>query len=93
MERKLKSLFDYQKFEKNPRLEKLISETENRYARELSDDDLSFVNAAGDFNMSGDQFMKWWEKNNKPVSEAVSNADGTGVYHDGTEEEASWKRN
>ena len=53
MERKLKSLFDYQNFEKNPRLEKLISETENRYARELSDDDLSFVNAAGDFNMRG----------------------------------------
>lgn len=52
MERKLKSLFDYQKFEKNSRLEKLISETENRYARELSDDDLSFVNAAGDFNMN-----------------------------------------
>ena len=53
MERKLKAIFDYQKFEKNPRLEKLISETENRYARELSDDDLFFVNAAGDFNMSG----------------------------------------
>lgn len=67
MERKLKTLFDYQKFEKNPRLEKLISETENRYAKELSDDELTFVNAAGDFNMT----------------------DG---YHDGTSEEASWKR-
>ena len=50
MESKLKSLFDYQRFEKNPRLAKLIAETESRVAaRELSDDDLEFVNAAGEF--------------------------------------------
>ena len=48
MEKKLKALFDYQRFEKNERLEKLIRETENRYAGELSDDDLSLVNAAGE---------------------------------------------
>lgn len=47
MEKKLKSLFEYQKFENNPRLAKLIAETEARYADALSDDDLSFVNAAG----------------------------------------------
>lgn len=48
MEKKLKSLFDYQRFEQNARLNKLISETENRYARELSDDDLAMVAAAGE---------------------------------------------
>lgn len=53
MERKLKAIFDYQKFEKNPFLEKLVSETENRYAKELSDDDIGFVNAAGDYNPEG----------------------------------------
>lgn len=47
MEKKLKALFDYQRFEKNERLGKIIKETESRYERELSDDDLSLVNAAG----------------------------------------------
>lgn len=48
MENKLSRLFDFQKFEKNNALEALIAESENRYARELSDDDLEFVNAAGE---------------------------------------------
>lgn len=49
MENKLKKLFDYQSFEKNEHLAKIISQTENRYyARELSDEELSFVNAAGE---------------------------------------------
>ena len=48
MEKKLKNLFDYQRFEKNERLEKIIKETESRYGGELSDDDLSLVNAAGE---------------------------------------------
>ena len=47
MEKKLKKLFDYQRFEKNEKLEKLIRETESRYAKELSNDDLTLVNAAG----------------------------------------------
>lgn len=47
MENKLKKLFDYQKFEHNEKLAAIISETERRNSRELSDDDLSFVNAAG----------------------------------------------
>ena len=46
MENKLKKLFDYQRFEKNANLERFISETECRYAKRLSDDDLSKVNAA-----------------------------------------------
>ena len=48
MEKKIKKLFDYQRFEKNEKLEKLIRDTESRYATELSDDDLSFVSAAGE---------------------------------------------
>lgn len=48
MEKKLKKLFDYQRFEKNQRLEELIRETESRYAKELSEEDLSLVSAAGE---------------------------------------------
>ena len=47
-EQKLKKLFDLQKFAKNEKLEKLVQEAESRYAAELSDEDLSFVNAAGE---------------------------------------------
>ena len=48
MDKKLKSMFEYQKFAQNSRLSKLIADTENRYtAHELSDDDLWLVNAAG----------------------------------------------
>lgn len=47
MENKLRKLFEYQCFENNSRLEKLINETESRYAAALSDDDLFMVNAAG----------------------------------------------
>ena len=47
-EQKLKKLFDFQKFENNSRLEKLIKETEAESSGvELSDDELSLVNAAG----------------------------------------------
>ena len=49
-EQALKKLFDYQKFGKNERLERIIKETEIRYDAELSDDDLSLVNAAGEIN-------------------------------------------
>lgn len=47
MEKKLKSMFEFQKFASNPRLEKLIAETEDHYAQALDDDDLWMVNAAG----------------------------------------------
>lgn len=71
MENKLKNMFDYQKFEKNSRLEKLISDTESRYARELTDDDLVMVNAAGEFGMAGEETGKnedetaWYNIENK----------------------------
>ena len=52
MENKLKKMFEYQRFENNPRLAKLISETESRYGTEISDDDLFMVNAAGDIDIT-----------------------------------------
>ena len=48
MENKLSRLFDYQKFSGNDALADIINDVESRYpsAKELSDDDLFFVNAA-----------------------------------------------
>ena len=51
MESKLKKLFDYQRFEQNDRLEALIRESEDRFVRKLSDDELFLVNAAGEIEM------------------------------------------
>ncbi len=48
MENKMKKLFEYQRFENNARLAKLINETESRYAAALDDDDLDIVAAAGE---------------------------------------------
>lgn len=51
MENLLKKLFDFQRFQGNERMETLISETEKRYGREregLPDEELDFVNAAGE---------------------------------------------
>lgn len=47
-EKTLSALFDYQLFENDPSLQKLIDEVENEYGAEISDDDLSFVSAAGE---------------------------------------------
>lgn len=47
-EEKLKKLFDFQRFEQNPRLQKVISDTHRRIeSRELTDDELDLVAAAG----------------------------------------------
>ncbi len=49
MERKLAALFDYQKFEGNQDLQKVIDAVHARVARrELTMDELVLVNAAGD---------------------------------------------
>lgn len=48
MENKLKSLFEYQKFEGNSRLAAIIADTESRLGSEISDDDLFMVSAAGE---------------------------------------------
>lgn len=47
-EKTLSALFDYQLFENDPSLRKLIDEVENEYDTEIPDDDLSFVSAAGE---------------------------------------------
>ena len=46
--KKLTALFDYQRFERNKRLQALIADTENRCMNALSDDDLEWVSAAGE---------------------------------------------
>lgn len=57
MKRKLTDMFDFQKFHKNKHLAELIEDTNCRYEadtdddnREMSDDDLDLVNAAGSAN-------------------------------------------
>lgn len=47
MEKRLRALFDYQRFLQNDRLARMISEAEEASA-ELSDEDLELVSAAGD---------------------------------------------
>ena len=46
-EQKLKKLFDFQKFEQNQKLSKMIKEAESEGVL-LTDEELSFVNAAGE---------------------------------------------
>lgn len=48
VEKKLKKLFEYQKFEQNERITKFIAETKVHQTAEISDDDLEIVTAAGD---------------------------------------------
>lgn len=55
MERKLRALFDFQKYEQNEKLARIIAETEKKYYKvesgggeRLDDEDLFYVNAAGD---------------------------------------------
>lgn len=47
MEKRLKQLFDLQKFQSNSRLAAMLAETESRYGAVLSEDDLAQVSAAG----------------------------------------------
>ena len=48
MEKKLQQLFDFQKFEENAELAKIIDSVHARYGRrKLSLDELEYVNAAG----------------------------------------------
>ena len=48
IQKQLTALFDYQRFERNERLQALIEDTENRCMNALSDDDLEWVSAAGE---------------------------------------------
>ena len=48
MERKLKNLFDFQKYEGNPALQSVIDSVHSRYSvRELNLDEMEWVSAAG----------------------------------------------
>lgn len=47
MERKLRTLFEYQSFAGNSRLDRMMDEAEQRYGVALEDEDLSLVSAAG----------------------------------------------
>ena len=50
LEKKLRALFDFQKYEQNADLQKVIDRVHARYnsrAQLLDDDDVEFVNAAG----------------------------------------------
>ena len=49
-QKRLTALFDYQRFERNERLQALIDDTERRCLCSLSDDDLEWVSAAGGGN-------------------------------------------
>ena len=55
MEKKLKQLFDYQKFARNPWLDAMLAEAEGRCGA-LDDEDLGLVSAAG--ILSGDPTRK-----------------------------------
>ncbi|MCR5404969.1 MAG: hypothetical protein K6E91_14290 [Butyrivibrio sp.] len=50
MESKLARMFDYQKYESNSRLDRIIRDVESRYSdgmEVMSDDELGMLNAAG----------------------------------------------
>ena len=50
IEKFLINAFDYQRFENEPELARIISETERRCKKALSDDALALVNAAGNIH-------------------------------------------
>lgn len=47
-EEQLRELFDYQNFEGNPSLMRLIRETDLKYPKPLGDEELELVSAAGE---------------------------------------------
>lgn len=64
IEEKLLRLFDFQKFLQNERLANIIEQVENKYDSSLSDDELEFVNAAGDVS-----YTSIPQKSNNPLEE------------------------
>jgi len=48
MDSKLKALFDFQHFQEDPRLKRVIQSAESHCSQELSDDELLLVSAAGE---------------------------------------------
>lgn len=62
MEEKLIFLLDYQRFQKNHRIEEMLLELEGRYGEELTEENLSLVNAAGEACHRGGQECKLMEE-------------------------------
>ena len=59
MERALKTLFDFQKFEGNSDLQQVINSVHSRYAvKELSLDEMEWVSAAGTPGQNGKKEKK-----------------------------------
>ena len=56
-EKTLEKLFDFQRFQNNPRLASLIAETESRYEEALSDEILEVVSAAGETDFGRKAFL------------------------------------
>ena len=56
-EKRLEKLFDFQRFQNNPRLASLIAETESRYEEALSDEILEEVSAAGETDFGRKAFL------------------------------------
>ncbi len=48
LDKRLELLFDYQRFDGNDRLTRIVEDTQCRYAGELSDDEIELVSAAGE---------------------------------------------
>ena len=59
MEKKLRKLFDFQRYEGNASLQSVIDDVHSRYAkRELDMDDMEWVNAAGSSDSPEKKRMK-----------------------------------
>ena len=63
MEARLSALFDRQRKVNDPRLARLIGETDARWGAPLTDDDLASVTAAGDLDAT--QRENPWKKERK----------------------------
>ena len=67
MENKLFKLFDFQKYENNDRLAKLINESEDRLNEALSDDELEFLAAgANQYNQKNEEIESGQENLGSP---------------------------
>lgn len=62
MEEKIAFLLDYQRFQKNHRIEEMLQELGGRYGEELTEENLSLVSAAGEAWHRGGQKCKLMEE-------------------------------
>ena len=68
MEKKLSLLFDYQKFEQNPELQRVIDSVHSRFRKQkLSDDEADMVFAAGQPEIASLRKDPRKKKNDEPL--------------------------